>query len=247
MIKEGDIVLLLGKRRIIVKAKQGLSKVGKGTADLSKILGMEYGDTVKFWGEEFRVYRASMEDMLENFERGPQVILPKDSSVIVHLCDLKSGDMVLEAGIGSGWLTATLVRAVIPEGKVISYDINKNSIYIARKNLEKAGLPEYVEMREGDIRTAAPGMKFSSFVLDIPDPWNALETVKNALLHGGNLCVYVPTYNQLENMAVSMKNDFFDIKASETIRREIDVKKEATRPRFTGLMHTGFILHGRKK
>lgn len=248
MIKEGDIVLLLGKRgRIVVKAMKGFFKTGRGTADLSKILGLEYGDTVRLWGEEFRVYRGSMEDMLEIWERGPQVILPKDSSVIIHLCDLKTGYIVLEAGTGSGWLTASIAWAIMPEGKVVSYDINKNSIHIARKNLEKSGLLDYVEIREGDIRNASPGMKFDACVLDIPDPWNALKTVKSTLIPGGHLCIYVPTYNQLEKAVLSMKESFFDIKAVETIQRGIDVKKDATRPEFTGLMHTGFILHGRKK
>jgi len=247
VIKEGDIVLLLGKRRIVVKAMKGFFRTGRGTADLSKIFGLGYGDMVRLWGEEFRVYRASMEDILESWERGPQVILPKDSSIIIHLCDLKAGDMVLESGTGSGWLTASLARAIMPEGRVVSYDINKNSIYIARKNLEKSGLLDCVEIREGDIRNVSPEMKFDACALDMPDPWNALERVKNALMPGGNLCIYVPTYNQLEKAALSMKESFFDIKAIESIQRSIDVKKDATRPEFTGLMHTGFVLHGRKK
>ncbi len=247
MIKEGDIVLLLGKRRIVTKVEKGLSKVGKGTADLSKLIGMNWGDSVRFWGEEFRVYRASIDDMIENFDRGPQVVLPKDSSMIVHLCDLKSGDRVLEAGAGSGWLTVILVRAVMPEGKVVSYDTNGRSIEIALKNLEKAGLSEYVDIRKGDIREADMETGFSSCVLDMPDPWNALDTVRKSLVPGGHLCIYVPTYNQLERSALAMEDDFFDIMALELIRRNMDVKKDATRPDFKGLMHTGFILHGRKR
>ena len=41
--------------------------------------------------------------------------------------------------------------------------------------------------------------------------------------------------------------DFFEIEVVELIMRNIEVKKGATRPAFKGLMHTGFLIHGRKR
>ncbi len=247
MIKEGDTVLLLGRRRLVVRVLSGFSGVGKGSADLSKLIGMHYGEKVRFWGEEFRVYKASLRDLLENFERGPQVITRKDAAMIANLCEAGSGDLVLEAGTGSGWLTVELARSVMPEGRVISYDMNDRSIEIAKKNIKLAGLDEYVEIRRGDIREDADiGSGFSAVSLDMPDPWNALPAVEKALVSGGHLCIYVPTYNQVEESVMAMKNGFFDIEAVETILRSLHVIKGATRPEFTGLMHTGFIIHGRK-
>ena len=246
MIKEGNTVLLVGKRKIIVQVSLGMSRVGSGTADLSRLIGMEYGEKIDLWGQQFALYRASLEDMLEDFERGPQVILPKDSSMILHLCDIKSGDRVLESGVGSGWMTASIALSVMPGGKVISYDISRNSISIAGKNLEKADLSAYSEIRTGDIREVHIDEFFDSAVLDMPAPWEALQNVRSVLVPGAHLCVYVPSCNQVERTFLAMKGGFFDIRARELIERELSVKENATRPAYNGLMHTGYIIHGRK-
>ena len=54
--------------------------------------------------------------------RGPQVIYPKDAAQIVHEGDIFPGARVLEAGAGSGALTLSLLRAVGPDGQVMSYE-----------------------------------------------------------------------------------------------------------------------------
>jgi len=246
LIEEGDRVLLLGKRRLTVTVENGMSKIGHGTADLSKLIGMEYGESVKLWGQEFRIYPASLRDIMEDFERGPQVILPKDSAFIVQMCEAGEGKHILEAGVGSGWLTAQLAYSVAPGGKVISYDISERSIQIAKRNMEKAGLSHISEIRHGDIRNISPEEGFDSAVLDMPDPWDALDTVYKALVPGGHLCIYVPTFNQVERSVLAMEGRFFDVSARELIERETSVKEGATRPAYNGLMHTGYLIHGRR-
>lgn len=248
MIEEGDAVLLVGRRRrVVVKVEKGISRIGKGTADLSKIIGKDYGDSIALWGEEFRIYRPSRKDIVENMERGAQVVLPKDAAQILYLCDVRPGDIVLEAGSGSGWLTSSLAISVMPSGKVISYDISEKSLELAKRNIERSGLGRWVDFRKGDVRSADIGERVSSCVLDIPDPWNAFENIERYLTPGGHICVYVPTYNQVEETVMNMRDAFFDIESMEIIMRRMDAKKGATRPEFTGLLHTGFIVHGRKR
>jgi tRNA (adenine57-N1/adenine58-N1)-methyltransferase len=208
---------------------------------------MEYGDEVMLWGEKFRIYRPSKKDIMESMERGAQVILPKDAAQIIHLCDIRAGDTVLEAGSGSGWLTSSLAVSVMPSGSVISYDKSEKSLNLATANIKKSGLEPYVDFREGDIRESDVGERLDACVLDIPDPWNALENIKKYLIAGGHLCIYVPTYNQVEESFIHMEKDFFDIEAMEIVMRNLNVKKGATRPEFTGLLHTGFLIHGRKR
>ena len=245
MIKEGDVVLLRGKESFVIRVKKGMARVGRGTADLSKLIEKDYGDSIRLWGEEFKIYRPSREDILNSMERGAQVILPKDIAQIIFMCDIRSGDVVLEAGSGSGWLTSSLALSVMPSGRVISYDVSAKSLDIARKNIENMGLGSFVEFRHGDVRTEDIGESVDACVLDMPDPWNAFENIERHLKAGGHLCMYVPTYNQVEESVMHMEN-FFDVRVVELIMRGIDAKKGATRPAFKGLMHTGFIIHGRK-
>ena len=246
MIEEEDTVLLLGKRRLVVRVSRGMSRIGSGTADLSRLIGMEYGDVLNMWGQEFRVYPASLDDIVSEFERGPQVILPKDASRIIRMCDMKAGDTILEAGVGSGWMSAAILHAIMPAGRLISYDISERSISVAEKNLERFGFTGY-EIRKGDIQSVDIQESFSSAVLDMPVPWESLQNISSALVPGGHLCVYIPTFNQVEKTVLAMNEGFFDISATETIERELSVREGATRPSYNGLMHTGFIIHGRKR
>ncbi len=246
MIEEGDAVLLLGKRRIVVRVSRGMSRIGSGTADLSRLIGMEYGDILNLWGQEFTVYPASLDDMVSEFERGPQVILPKDASRIIRMCDIRPGDTVLEAGVGSGWMSAAILHSIMPGGRLISYDISERSISVAEKNLERFGFTGY-EIRKGEVGSAEISERFSSAVLDMPTPWEALPNISSVLLAGGHLCVYVPTFNQVEKTVLAMNGGFFGMSATESIEREISAKEGATRPAYNGLMHTGFIIHGRKR
>lgn len=246
MIEEGDVVLLLGKRRIVVRVMNGMGRIGSGTADLSRLIGMEYGDVLNLWGQEFTVYPASLDDIVSEFERGPQVILPKDAARIIRLCDMKAGDTVLEAGVGSGWMSAAILHSIMPGGRLVSYDISDRSISVAEKNLKGFGFTGY-EIRKGDVRSAGIDERFSSVVLDMPAPWEALPNISSVLVPGGHLCAYVPTFNQVERTVLAMKEGFFEIGAMESIERDLSVKEGATRPAYNGLMHTGFIIHGRKR
>ena len=48
--------------------------------------------------------------------RGAAVVYPKDAAQIVSMADIFPGAHVVEAGVGSGALTCSLLRAVGPHG-----------------------------------------------------------------------------------------------------------------------------------
>lgn len=54
------------------------------------------------------------------------MIYPKDSAQILMWGDVFPGARVLEAGAGSGALTCSLLQAVGPTGKVISYEVRED-------------------------------------------------------------------------------------------------------------------------
>jgi predicted O-methyltransferase YrrM len=78
--------------------------------------------------------------------------LQPDTAQIVSLLARGSGaKRVLEIGTSNGYSTIWLAVSVAPAGgRVISIDRSAEKQKMARKNLEKAGLSEHVELRCGD-------------------------------------------------------------------------------------------------
>ena len=68
--------------------------------------------------------------------RGAAVVYPKDAAQILGGADVFPGARVIEAGVGSGALTISLLRAVGPTGRLISYERRDDFAAIARKNVE---------------------------------------------------------------------------------------------------------------
>ena len=104
---------------------------------------------------------------------------------------------LLKLGTGSGGLTSALAKYVSPNGKVYSYDNKEKHQKVARKNLEKLGLAEFVEFK---IRDAAEGFdetEIDSVILDLPNPWDIIPETYKALMGGGILLIFVPTYAQV--------------------------------------------------
>lgn len=56
---------------------------------------------------------------------------------------------ILEIGTLGGYSTIWLARALPPEGQLLSLELNPFYAEIAKKNIEKAGLNESVEIRQG--------------------------------------------------------------------------------------------------
>ena len=94
--------------------------------------------------------------------RGAAVVYPKDAAQIVALADIFPGAHVVEAGVGSGALTCSLLRAVGPYGRVSSYERREEFADVARKNVHQFfGAPDGEthpawQLTLGDLAEALP-------------------------------------------------------------------------------------------
>src|SRR3989338_1987231 len=122
-------------------------------------------------GKEFFVLDARFIDKMQRIKRAPQAILEKDIASILLNISLENDANVLEAGSGSGKLTAFLAKAV-PNGTVHSYEIRNDFLDIAKKNLD-------------------------AVILDLPEPWRALKQAEKALKNGCFLVAYLPSITQV--------------------------------------------------
>src|SRR5690349_15707679 len=234
----------------MVLAPGGEFHTHRGAIPHDSVIGVPEGSVVKSTnGDQFLVLRPLLIDYVLSMPRGAQVIYPKDAAQIVHEGDIFPGARVLEAGAGSGAMTCSLLRAVGPEGRVVSYDVRDDHAVHASRNVETffGAVPDNWELVIGDVSTYA-GPEVDRVVLDMLAPWDVLGTVADALVPGGVLIVYVATVTQLSRVVEALREQqcWTEPRAWETMQRGWHVVGLAVRPQHNMRGHTAFLVSARK-
>ena len=216
------------------------------------VIGLEQGSVVKSSnGAIFLVLRPLLLDYVMSMPRGPQVIYPKDAAQIIHEGDIFPGARELEAGAGSGALTLSLLRAVGPEGRVISYEQRADHAEHARRNVTVFydGLPPNWQMIIGDLADSElPDGSFDRAVLDMLAPWDVLEAVARLVVAGGVLIIYVATVTQLSKVVEALRAQqcWTEPRSWESLQRGWNVVGLAVRPQHSMRGHTAFLIATRR-
>jgi len=255
-IKENDLVFLVldERRRWLVKVKKGDSfHTHRGIIEFDDIIEKPFGSCVfskpyESQGYKFFVFKPLPSDYILHMGRKTQIVYPEDAGLILIYSGIGPGSVVIEAGCGSGALTCILGNSVRPNGHIYSYDVNEKFIARAKKNVAKANLEAVVTIQYGNI--IEDHLKYKnvdSVVLDMAQPWKAIEKVKEYLKLSGILVSFSPTIEQVKKTTFAMRNnDFFEINSYELLKRKIQVKKSATRPEARMIGHSGYLTFGRK-
>ncbi len=186
-------------------------------------------------------------DYFKQMKRGPQIITLKDAGIISAYTGLCSGMKVLDAGIGSGALTAYMANIVKPKGKVYAYDIRKDFIKIAETNLKKMKLLKYVTIKNKNVYKGIDEKVLDVITLDLSEPWKALKHAKKALKTGGFLVCYLPTITQASRLCKELQTAGMTlIKATKVIEHPWIIKGRIVRPETMIIGHTGFLIFARK-
>ena len=124
----------------------------------------------------------------------------------MHEGDVFPGARVLEAGAGSGAMTCSLLRAVGPGGRVVSYEVRDDHADHATRNVATffGELPANWELVIADVADYT-GPEVDRVVLDMLAPWDVLGAIADALVAGGVLMVYVATVTQLSRTVEAMR------------------------------------------
>ncbi len=247
-VEPGSDVLLVvvsGERRreYLFKAlESAVYSTFAGVVRGSDLIGRKWGSKLTLQRGVAYILPPNRYDlMMHGLRRLTQVIYPKDQGFIVAISGIGPGMRVLEAGVGSGFLTAALATAVGCEGKVIGYDVRPDAIDTTLHNLRRLGLDKCVNLRVGDVRAGVPEEDLDAVFLDMPDPWEALEALQGNVKPGGVAVVFVPTYNQLEKLLRVDGKGWLFMGAYELLLREVEVRQGAVRPAPQMIGHTGFI------
>jgi len=250
-IASGDYVLLFldEKRKWLVRVREGeVLHTHKGVVDLGSLMGMPYGCMVKSSkGEEFFVVKPTLADFALKAKRATQIIYPKDLGFILMNLAVGRGSRVVEAGTGSGVLTGVLASWVMPEGRVYSYEVREEFLKVARKNLERMGVMDYVELKNKDVVEGIEEGDVDAVVLDMATPWLVVGHAYRVLKAGRVMASFSPTIEQVQKTVLEMeKVGFVDVRTYECFLREMIVKEGRTRPESFIVGHTGYITFGRK-
>jgi tRNA (adenine57-N1/adenine58-N1)-methyltransferase catalytic subunit len=245
---EGDLALLLDRknRRYLVTLADGqvfhshLGQLHHSQVIEHKVGGWYRSDR----GHVFLAVRPTLGDFVLEMPRGPQIIYPKDLGNIVSLADIFPGATVIEGGLGSGALTAALLRAVGSTGRVITYEVDESTLPKARRNIQQVVPdPSNLTINIGSVYESIAERDVDRVVLDVPEPWQAVGPMGDALVMGGILLSFLPTILQVHRLVNELHQDgrFQMIESVETLLRPWHVTERSVRPVHRMVAHSGFL------
>ncbi len=201
-------------------------------------------------GLKFTAFIPLLSDYVLSMPRGATIVYPKDAAMIVGVADVYPGAHVLEAGVGSGALSLSLLRAVGPEGSLDSFERRDDFAEIARSNVASyfGSLPDQWSLTVGSVQEIESEKVYDRVILDMLAPWECVEMAARVLRPGGVFLAYVATTTQLSATAEALKNDghFTEPESSETIVRGWHHEGLAVRPQQRMIGHTGFLIQSRR-
>ena len=252
--QDGEQVLLIdqrGKRHLLFLRKSETFHSDRGWIPHDAIIGQPEGTWVRSsLGLRYLALRPTLAEYVLDMPRGAQVIYPKDLAMILFWADVYPGCRVLEAGMGSGALTLALLRAVGPEGRVISYEQREEFARRALANIhtrlgEVTNLTVRLRPVEEGLADEAP---VDRVLLDLPEPWRLTSLVAGVLRPGGILLSYVPTIIQSQQTCEALQRErhWALIETFETLFRPWNIEGQSVRPFHRMVAHTGFITVARR-
>ncbi|KAK0833807.1 tRNA (adenine-N(1)-)-methyltransferase catalytic subunit trm61 [Friedmanniomyces endolithicus] len=194
------------------------------------------------------------EDWTLSLDHRTQVVYTPDYSYILQRLRVKPGDMLIEAGAGSGSFTHAAVRAVFsgyPDptrkkrkvGKVHSYEYHEPRVQTLRQELHDHGLEDIVQLTHRDVcndgfmltpnnePTTSPHA--TAIFLDLPAPWLALIHLTHASpsplkprapVH---ICTFSPCIEQVTATVSHLRKlGWTEIEMLEIQNRRLDVRRE---------------------
>ena len=246
---EGDIAMVYDqrKRRYRVELRSGaLLETHLGYVTHDEIIGRrESFFLITNKGHWLFIIRPPFADAVRELPRQSQVIYPKDLAALLMHADIYPGAHVIEVGLGSGAASAALLRAVGPDGSVVTHEVREGVVEAAQRNVAHLA-PDAANHRIvlGDAYANGLGDdEVDRVVADVPEPWQLLESAAGVLRAGGVFTAYLPTVLQVHELVMRLTRDerWHMAEAFELLERPWHFSETSARPDHRMVGHTGFI------
>jgi predicted O-methyltransferase YrrM len=143
------------------------------------------------------IYESGVEHDSKTADRSKRMlnITPDAGLFLSILVRAVRAERVLEIGTSNGYSTIWIADALRQEhGKVVSVEVSREKEVMARGNLERSGLSDFVDLREGDAGSLLRTLDSRSFDLVFMDAERTQylsywEDVDRVLRPGGTLLV----------------------------------------------------------
>lgn len=248
--QEGDLVELVGlshKHFIIMLKAGGELHTHRGVMYHNDLIGKAWGSQVlSHTGSPFFMLQPAFNDLLRSVPRRTQIMYPKEIGYILIALGIGPGQVVIEAGTGSGALTTALAYSVGTTGKVISYEARPEMQEVAKKNLERFGLAERVEFKIKNIGDGFDETGVDALFLDVANSYDYMQQVRGALKPGGFFGSILPTTNQVSKLLYALRHeDFAFTEVLEIMLRFYKPEPDKLRPTDRMVAHTGYLIFAR--
>jgi len=238
-----------GRTYLVKLQEKGTFHFHGGGIKHDEVLGQPEGVVVTSpKGATLTAVRPRLSDFVLKMPRGAAVVYPKDIGAMLVEADIRPGDRIFEAGTGSGALCIALTRAVGTSGRVVSYELREEHQEKAIRNIETffGEQPAWLDLHLGDGRDVPDDERFDRFVLDMPQPWDLLDTADRVLRPGGMFCAYLPTTIQIRDHTLALRaRGYTQVETLEVLHRTWHVEERSVRPDHRMVGHTGFIVTAR--
>lgn len=248
LFRSGELALLLdrkSRRYMIALDETETFHSHLGRLQHDQLIGGSVGGWFRTdRGHTLLAVRPTLGDYVRQMPRGPQIIYQKDLGNIISFADIFPGATVIEGGLGSGALTAALLRAVGPTGRVITYEIDEAVLPKAKRNISRV-IPNAsnLEIKTGSIYEGIEERNVDRVVLDVPEPWQAVGHIAEALVMGGVMLSFLPTILQVHRLGSALEQDgrYQLVESMETLLRTWHVTERSVRPDHRMVAHSGFL------
>jgi tRNA (adenine57-N1/adenine58-N1)-methyltransferase len=246
----GERALILDRkdrRYLVTLTVGGQFHTHAGYVSHDEILGRQEGiELTSTNGARYIAVRPTLSDFVLKMPRGAQVIYPKDLGPILVLADIFPGARVLEAGVGSGALSMTLLRA---GADVVGYEQRPDFAARAVANVASflgSDTLERFHVHERDVYEGIDEVGLDRVVLDLPEPWQVVPHAQKALHPGGILLSYLPGINQVTQLRQALDDSAFSMADTiEVLVRSWHIEGRSVRPDHRMVAHTGFLTTAR--